>query len=234
MKKNMVFVLFVFLSAGVLAGESLLGSGAKIVIQSYKGDPVVSGGVNFRDTERNQYSLRIEANGDRNYLAGDGSIHHGNSADHTTLIWKGKTIPEVKRFVRLPPEGKLQPGMEWDASVVGGTSCGDMPFEYKAVSVRGQPFELEIDGVKRSVETIEITYRASVRICSSIDKPTPIERWERRQVVLFAPLLDEVVQNTTTNYNWRATRNSDEDTRFVDSAHGWRVVEIMNKNKKAE
>lgn len=233
--KSVLFALVLFLSAiggttAVAGGEPLLVSGSKIVIQSYRGDPVVSGGVKFRDTEQKEYLLRIEADGSRNYLVEDGSIHHGNSSDHTTLIWKGKPIPEAKRFVRLPQGRRLQPGMEWDASVVGGTSCGEMPFEYRAVSAQGRPFELEIDGVSRSVETIEIVYRASVRICPSPDKPTPIEKWERKQVLLFAPSLNEIVESTTISYNWRATRNLDEETRFVDSAHGWRIKEIRTRN----
>lgn len=227
--KNMVFVLFVFLSAGVVAGESLLASGSKIVIQSYSGDPVASGGVSFRDTERNQYSLRIEANGDRNYLLGDGSIHHGNSADHTTLIWNGKAIPGAKRFARLPPGGKLQSGMEWDASVVGGTSCGDMPFEYNAKSSEGTPFTLQMNGNPQSFRTIRIEYRASVRICAIWNALNPNRHWERKQVILFAPALNEIVESTTWSFNWRSSPNANDESRFVDGAHGWRIVEIRQR-----
>ena len=229
--KNMVMVLVYWVLVGtgtVASGSELLGTGDKITIQSFEGEPIVSGGVAFRDTERSEYVLRIEADGARNFLAKDGSIHHGNSNNHTTLVWKGEPIPEPKRFIRLPPGGNLQPGMEWDASVVGGTSCGDMAFEYKAKSSQGEPFTLQIDGVSRSVKTIRIEYRASVRVCTSPNSLSPTKFWERKQVALYSPELDEFLASETISFNWRNS-GADEKNRFVDRAKGWRIVEIITK-----
>lgn len=228
--KNMVFALVVFLSVRVVAGESsLLASGAEIVKQSYRGDPAASGGVSFRDTEQSRHLLRIAANGDREYISADGTLGYSNSSTHTTLTFKGQVIPEAKRFVRLPPGGKLQPGMEWDASVVGGTSCGDMPFEYKAKSSEGTPFTLQMNGNPQSFRTIRIEYRASVRICASSNDPNPTKHWERKQVILFAPALNEIVESTTWSFNWRSSPNANDESRLVDAAHGWRIVEIRQR-----
>ena len=91
-------------------------------------------------------TCRIAANGDREYISLTERWAIAIPKPATTLTFKGQVIPEAKRFVRLPPGGQLQPGMEWDASVVGGTSCGDMSFQYKAKSSEGTPFTLQMNG----------------------------------------------------------------------------------------
>lgn len=220
-------------AASAMAADTSLPSGSKVLIGVYKADLNPGGGISgFRDTSESTYVLRIQPNGDRHYVHTDGSVHHGNSSRHTTLIWKGKDIPAAKQFVRLPPEGDLQPGMKWSANVQGETSCGEMPFQYEAYSLAGPTVGILFNGEVRQIETIKIVYVASVRICGSPGNPNPAEQWQRQQVVLFAPSLNEIVESLTFSFNWRSRIPSipEEDPkqtkRFLDSAHGWKIVGI--------
>lgn len=244
--KNMVAVLIYCLCC-LLAGATMADSdsggsplrdGSIIVIQKYKGEPIPSGGVNFRDTERGQFTFRRQPNGDRHYLAEDGSVHHGNDARHTTVILEREPIPEMKRFIRFPPGRDLRPDMEWDTSVVEKTSCGDKSFEYRAHSKQGESYTLILDGKEHVVSTIQITYRATLFICPDSTGQHYGKRWERKWVALYVPSLDEFVSMTNFSFSRKSPPGSffvDQErfdvNRLTDSAHGWRVVEINNKGK---
>jgi hypothetical protein len=134
-------------------------------------------------------------------------------------MWANKQIAADHQFVRLPPDGKLEPGMTWavPSGKINIDCAKEVPLNYKAISENGPVANLVIDGRDTEVATIHIYYEAWIENCEA-------GSWKKTIDVLYAPALNEIISSKSLNY----VKSS---INFIDGGGGWAITAIKTGGK---
>ncbi len=116
----------------------------------------------------------------------------------TITYYRGKEIPEDRRFDRFPPGGPPRPGMEWKVETImkppwstGSRECPSVPIDDTARASEGPMVSLLIDGQSTAVQTVLIAYKADVRSCFTTGAQSTFE--PRSVEIYYSPELDWIV-----------------------------------------
>lgn len=197
-----------------------LKSGDMITREYSKPEQDPGGGpVTFKPTKSTAYVLLIEDDL-RKLLRANGTIAAVADRKHTTIFRDNAPVEPDRRFLRLPPEQPIQPGMKWAVPTwKSKVSCGFRDVSFEAASEKGPDHALLLDGKLVTVETIRINYDArNIPVCEG--------PWKYRKTVevLYAPDLDEVLSHKALDWSAYGV-----DT-LIAGGDGWRVTAIATGN----